>query len=109
MLVAVTVVVLGVAVMSCGSGGAPSTPSAATIDRASFTARVVEREKLDARQADCVADYTYKAYQPQDIATIYEQGFMALPNGKWGEYAHALVGCSFHDQLVPGSTSAERK
>ena len=36
---------------------------------------------------------------------IYDRGLAALPSPRWSEYAHALIGCAFHDELV-GTTMA---
>lgn len=96
--------VAGLALTSCRSGDPVAGSGPATIDRSTFAARVIEREKVTEQQAQCVTDYVFAGYQAEDIRVIYEQDFTILPSSKWGEYGHALVGCTLHDELVGGTT-----
>ena len=75
-----------------------------TVGRHDFEVRLVEREKITDDQARCVSDYVYAGYEPAAIQVIYDKGLTSLPSPLWSEYAHAMVACLFHDELVPGST-----
>jgi|EndMetStandDraft_5_1072996.scaffolds.fasta_scaffold476429_2 hypothetical protein len=106
-------VVAAVLLAGCRSGETAATkeatPDAATesvepVDRHDFEARLIEHEKITDDQARCVSSYVYSGYyDPASIRIIYDKGFTSLPSGLWGEYAHAMVACVLHDELIPGS------
>jgi hypothetical protein len=102
-LAAVLLVVLVIALAGACGAGPDATGSSPSVERRSFEARLVERDRITDEQAQCVSDYVYAGYQPEEIRVIYDEDFTALPKNRWNEYGHAMVGCLFHDQLVPST------
>jgi hypothetical protein len=101
------VVAFALALTACGRG-ANDGNGAEGLDRTTFERDLIAREHITAVQARCVTRYTYATYRPAEVRVIHDHGFTALPSPRWTEYAHALVGCLFHDELTPPSQDGHR-
>lgn len=83
--------------------GCRDVSSAQGPSRAEYERRLIERHHITAGEARCTARYVFDAYEPGEIAALYETGMQAIALDRWSEFGQGLLACSLHDQLVDDS------
>lgn len=90
------VAALGLVLSACGGGSEPS------VERAEFSAAMVDRFGATAAQAECITGYVFDAYDDAEIQVLVDEGMPALPQARWSAYLNASAACITHDQPLEG-------
>jgi hypothetical protein len=99
------VAIVAVVVLTLGAGTSCGSDDVASVDQATFEARLRDREALDADEASCVGDYVFSGYDEAEIVVLHEDGVAELESDQWSEYVQAMIACTLTDQLPEDGTS----